>query len=126
LNRRQTEIPFGKTNNFLGGEDAVLSVHHAARLNLILDNVRSETSAGGLIDVLFSPGLDGHQIGFAVGEAVAHLNHLVALEHMQMIEDRFYVRYRRIVGDGQVILFFDDSLWAEPANTKGQQRCTAL
>jgi hypothetical protein len=28
LNRRQTEIPFGKTNNFLGGEDAVLSVHH--------------------------------------------------------------------------------------------------
>ena len=63
-----------------------LAVHHAVRLNLILDKAGAETSAGELIDVLFTPGLDGHQIGFAMGEAIAHLNHLVTLGHMQMIE----------------------------------------
>jgi glyoxylase-like metal-dependent hydrolase (beta-lactamase superfamily II) len=71
-----------------------LSLHHADRLNLILA-AGSETSAGDLIDVLFRSGLDGHQIGFAMGEAIAHLNHLVNLGHMRMIEDRRGVRYRR-------------------------------
>jgi glyoxylase-like metal-dependent hydrolase (beta-lactamase superfamily II) len=73
-----------------------LAVHHAARLNLILDNAGAQTSAGALIDVLFTPGLDGHQVGFAMGEAIAHLNHLVALGHMEMIETPAQVRYRRI------------------------------
>ena len=35
---------------------------------------------------MFTPGLDGHQIGFAMGEAIAHLNHLVTLGHMKLIE----------------------------------------
>jgi glyoxylase-like metal-dependent hydrolase (beta-lactamase superfamily II) len=73
-----------------------LDVHHAARLNLLLDKAGAETSAGALIDVLFTPGLDGHQIGFAMGEAIAHLNHLVTLGHMEMIENKTQVRYRRI------------------------------
>jgi len=73
-----------------------LAVHHAARLNLLLDKAGAETSAGALIDMLFTPGLDGHQIGFAMGEAVAHLNHLVTLGHMDMIESKTQVRYRRI------------------------------
>ena len=63
-----------------------LAVHHAVRLNVILDKAGAETSAGDLIDVMFTPGLDGHQIGFAMGEAIAHLNHLVTLGHMQLIE----------------------------------------
>ena len=45
---------------------------------------------------MFTPGLDGHQIGFAMGEAIAHLNHLVALGHLQMVETKTQVRYRRI------------------------------
>jgi len=73
-----------------------LAEHHAARCNLILDHAGAETSAGELIDVMFSPGLDGHQIGFAMGEAIAHLNHLVTLGHMEMIETSQSVRYRRI------------------------------
>jgi len=73
-----------------------LAVHHAARLNLILEHAGSETSAGELIDVLFTPGLDGHQVGFAMGEAIAHLNHLVTLGHMRMIETKAQVRYRRV------------------------------
>ena len=72
-----------------------LAVHHAARLNLILDKAGDETSAGALIDVLFTPGLDGHQVGFAMGEAIGHLNHLVTLGHMHMIETKEQVRYRR-------------------------------
>jgi hypothetical protein len=75
-----------------------LARHHAARLNLLLDKAGNETSAGDLIDVLFTPGLDGHQIGFAMGEAIAHLNHLVTLGHMRMIETKTQVRYRRISG----------------------------
>ena len=63
-----------------------LAVHHAIRLNVILDKAGAETCAGDLIDVMFTPGLDGHQIGFAMGEAIAHLNHLVTLGHMQLIE----------------------------------------
>lgn len=73
-----------------------LARHHAARLNLILESSPSVTSAGALLDVLFRPGLDGHQIGFAMGEAIAHLNHLVVIGRMQMLEDQDSVRYRRI------------------------------
>jgi glyoxylase-like metal-dependent hydrolase (beta-lactamase superfamily II) len=78
-----------------------LAVHHAERLNLILAGAGRETSAGELVDVLFRSGLDGHQIGFAMGEIIAHLNHLVVLGHMQKIESRSQVRYRRIT-DGDV------------------------
>jgi glyoxylase-like metal-dependent hydrolase (beta-lactamase superfamily II) len=73
-----------------------LAEHHADRLNMMLEAVGTETSAGALIDVMFTPGLDGQQIGFAMGEAIAHLNHLVTLGHMQMIETPTQIRYRRI------------------------------
>ncbi len=76
-----------------------LAVHHADRLNLMLAGAGRETSAGELIDVLFRSGLDGHQIGFAMGEIIAHLNHLVVLGHMRMIETRAQVRYRRVSDD---------------------------
>jgi glyoxylase-like metal-dependent hydrolase (beta-lactamase superfamily II) len=73
-----------------------LAAHHAQRLNVVLDAVGDESCAGALIDVMFTPGLDGHQVGFAMGEAIGHLNHLVTLGHMQMIETEAQVRYRRI------------------------------
>lgn len=53
--------------------------HHEERLDLlrqILSN-RGSTAAGALLDDLFKRKLDGHQISFAMGEAIAHLNHLV-------------------------------------------------
>jgi glyoxylase-like metal-dependent hydrolase (beta-lactamase superfamily II) len=73
-----------------------LAEHHAMRLNLILESAGDEISAGALIDVLFTPGLDGHQIGFAMGESIAHLNHLVTLGHMQLVESGTQARYRRV------------------------------
>jgi glyoxylase-like metal-dependent hydrolase (beta-lactamase superfamily II) len=73
-----------------------LDEHHAFRLNLILESIGRDISAGELIDVLFTPGLDGHQIGFAMGEAIAHLNHLVTLGHIELVETKTQARYRRI------------------------------
>jgi hypothetical protein len=73
-----------------------LAEHHADRLNMMLEAAGTETSAGELIDVMFTPGLDGHQVGFAMGEAIAHLNHLVAIGHMQLVETPTQTRYRRI------------------------------
>jgi glyoxylase-like metal-dependent hydrolase (beta-lactamase superfamily II) len=73
-----------------------LARHHAARLNLMLSNSPPTVTAGELIDVLFKPGLDGHQLGFAMGEAIAHLNHLVVIGRMRMVEDRSGIRYRTI------------------------------
>jgi glyoxylase-like metal-dependent hydrolase (beta-lactamase superfamily II) len=84
-----------------------LSVHHAERLNQILAT-GTEIAAGDLMGVLFRSGLDGHQIGFAMGEAIAHLNHLVALGHLRMVEDRTGVRYRRVSsGAVRVVPMFD-------------------
>lgn len=78
-----------------------LDRHHAARLNRILDSVTGETTAAALLGVLFRTGLDGHQLGFAMGEAIAHLNHLTQLGLMTRIEDQSGIRYRRR-GDGRV------------------------
>ena len=65
-----------------------LGHHHAARLNLILDETRGEVTAGGLLDVLFRGKLDGHQIGFAMGEAIAHLNYLVTIGRLERVDTR--------------------------------------
>ena len=80
-----------------------LAVHHAERLNLILATATDEISAGELVGPLFRSGLDGHQLGFAMGEIIAHLNHLVALGHMRMTETKDRIRYSR-TGAGVVKL----------------------
>lgn len=70
--------------------------HHDERLNLVVAAADPETTAGDLIDVLFPRALDGHQMGFAMGEAIAHLNHLVALGRMERRRDASGIfRYRR-------------------------------
>ena len=76
-----------------------LGRHHAARLNLLLAAVDGETTAGALLDVLFRGKLDGHQIGFAMGEAIAHLNYLVEIGRMRRVEtpDRSW-RYAKVGG----------------------------
>jgi len=52
--------------------------HHRERLDTVLAVAAlGPVTAGGLLGHLFPPGLDGHQIGFAMGEALAHLNYLV-------------------------------------------------
>jgi glyoxylase-like metal-dependent hydrolase (beta-lactamase superfamily II) len=69
---------------FQGPNDriAVLREHHHARLDTVREAIRAHggtASAGDCLAAMFSRPLDGHQLGFAMGEAIAHLNHLVVL-----------------------------------------------
>lgn len=76
-----------------------LGHHHALRLNQILDAPGKELTAGDLLDVLFRGKLDGHQIGFAMGEAIAHLNYLVQIGRLQRLDTKDGTwRYGRVDG----------------------------
>ncbi len=57
---------------------AELAAHHAARCaDLLAACAAAPQSAGDLLEVLFGRAIDdAHQILFAMGEAIAHLNHL--------------------------------------------------
>jgi len=55
-----------------------LRAHHAARLAECADALVEPRTAAELIPVLFRRELDTHQLGFAVGETLAHLNYLEA------------------------------------------------
>lgn len=61
---------------------AALRQHHHHRLTLLLTFIIAQpgpTTAGECLDHLFRGQLDGHQLGFAMGEAIAHFNHLANL-----------------------------------------------
>ncbi len=56
-----------------------IEAHHQERLAKIETLLhRSSLTAADLLPELFGDGLNGHEIGFAIGEAIAHLHHLVA------------------------------------------------
>jgi glyoxylase-like metal-dependent hydrolase (beta-lactamase superfamily II) len=64
---------------FIGIHDRVkqLCDHHAARLDDIIKACAAQPQcAADLLPLLFNRALDEHQVTFALGEAVAHLNHL--------------------------------------------------
>lgn len=55
---------------------AELQVHHAARLNELAEAAAIPLTAADALPILFRRELDLHQVFFAMGEAIAHLNHL--------------------------------------------------
>lgn len=55
---------------------AALHAHHDARLEEVLQACERPASAAQIVPVLFRRILDDHQMSFAMGEAIAHLNHL--------------------------------------------------
>lgn len=55
---------------------AELQAHHGERLGLLVGNCTYPRSAAELLSTLFPRALDTHQTMFAMGEAIAHLNHL--------------------------------------------------
>jgi glyoxylase-like metal-dependent hydrolase (beta-lactamase superfamily II) len=57
---------------------AELRTHHAARLAETLDAITEPRSAADIVPVLFRRELDSHQLGFALGEALAHLHFVEA------------------------------------------------
>lgn len=52
--------------------------HHEERLEATLAACREPVTAAGVMRALFPRALDIHQVGFALGETLAHLNRLVA------------------------------------------------
>ncbi len=54
----------------------VLIAHHQERLNEVAEACEEPKCAAELLDVIFRRELDLHQLNFAMGEAIAHLNYL--------------------------------------------------
>lgn len=65
-----------------------LNVHHRERCDALLDEIKTPHSAGELLSTLFPRELDTHQVMFAMGEAIAHLNYLVARGEVRKVGDR--------------------------------------
>ncbi len=56
---------------------AQLHEHHEQRLQALLEACAGPVTAAQVLRVLFQRELDSHQMLFAMGEAIAHLNHLM-------------------------------------------------
>lgn len=61
----------------LAGRVADLAAHHEERLSVTLEACRQPADVMSVTAALFRRALDKHQMMFAIGEAVAHLNRLV-------------------------------------------------
>ena len=69
--------------------------HHGERCAVLRAACGAPKSAGELLPVLFPRELDTHQVMFAMGEAIAHLNHLLARgEVRRLIGDDGIMRYQ--------------------------------
>lgn len=75
-----------------------LKAHHAARCaELVAACARQPLSAGELLETLFGrPITDPHQTLFAMGEAIAHLNHLERCGRVHRVLGDGIMRYRKI------------------------------
>jgi glyoxylase-like metal-dependent hydrolase (beta-lactamase superfamily II) len=74
---------------------AELQAHHAARCADLLDACRAgPQTACELLPVLFGRPIDDpHQTLFAMGEAIAHLNHLQHQRHLERITENGIIRF---------------------------------
>ena len=79
-----------------------LDDHHDARLAEVLDACTQPHSAAEIVPLMFPRKLDGHQLTFAIGEALAHLHKLW-----------FDGLLRRVISDDGVVRFVNRMV-AEP------------
>jgi glyoxylase-like metal-dependent hydrolase (beta-lactamase superfamily II) len=71
--------------------------HHGERLERALDACREPALAADVMRNLFDRPLDQHQLGFAIGETLPHLNHLLREGALERIGDpRGRHLYRRL------------------------------
>jgi glyoxylase-like metal-dependent hydrolase (beta-lactamase superfamily II) len=74
-----------------------LEAHHRDRCDELLRELTSPRTAGEVLSTLFPRELDTHQVMFAMGEAIAHLNYLVARgEVSRLASHDGLVRFERI------------------------------
>lgn len=64
-----------------------LKEHHRERLAVLEAALDEPKTAAEVIPVLFHRKLDDHQLAFAIGESIAHLNHLLRQERVTRFED---------------------------------------
>lgn len=74
--------------------DALIA-HHDERLSRVLDACTEACSAAELFAVLFGKKLDAQQMAFALGESLAHADHLVARGELVVDEVEGIRRYQR-------------------------------
>jgi glyoxylase-like metal-dependent hydrolase (beta-lactamase superfamily II) len=80
----------------LHGRIRQIRLHHHQRLDLILSHLSSApTTAASLLPVLFRTDLDPYQIGFAMGEALAHLNYLLAQGQLRSERQGQHILFQR-------------------------------
>lgn len=83
---------------FYGLHDRIdaLGQHHEERLDAAYDACATPQTARDLIPYLFHRTLDQHQLGFAIGEALAHANYLVTDGRLEKQRDQDgIIRYRQ-------------------------------
>ena len=73
-----------------------LAAHHAERCDALLAACGEPLSAWELVPTLFPRELDTHQVMFAMGEAIAHLNHLEHDRRIRRVGEGELIRYVRI------------------------------
>jgi glyoxylase-like metal-dependent hydrolase (beta-lactamase superfamily II) len=84
--------PFRGLHDRLDG----LIEHHNDRLDATAEHCETPRTAADLLPVLFKRELDDHQITFAMGEALAHLNFLVADGRLRNFRnDAGYIVFQR-------------------------------
>lgn len=66
---------------------AYLASHHEDRLSDIIAACKHPMTASEFLPVLFKRQLDLHQIGFAMGEALAHLTHLIRRDRLHKTDN---------------------------------------
>lgn len=82
---------------------AELRAHHRARLEMLATLCASPRTAAEVLPQLFPRKLDAHHVVFALGETIAHLNHLMhsgVLERVSLGASRRYLTLRSSVHRG--------------------------
>ena len=72
-----------------------LEEHHAERFDIVLGACEEPRSAPDLLSYLFKREFDAHQLSFAMGETIAHLNFLMHSRQLQRIEETDRYRFVR-------------------------------
>jgi glyoxylase-like metal-dependent hydrolase (beta-lactamase superfamily II) len=76
---------------------AALHKHHRERMDDLVNALVTPKDAVEVLPVLFRRELDMHQTFFAMGEAVAHLNHGVETQRLKRIVDHDgIIRFQRL------------------------------
>ena len=87
----------GKPFRGLHARIAQLEKHHQARLDELLAAIGQPSSATELMPVLFTrPLADAHQVMFAMGETIAHLNYLEHAHRVERIIENGINRYVKL------------------------------